>query len=102
MRWEAATMDLLQKYFKRYMEDILGLKGDVEKEDGKLEGVIGLLIEIRKEAKARKDYATSDKIRHAAYNSWASLLKDEEGWWSELFVCLTTAVLNAASCGKTL
>jgi cysteinyl-tRNA synthetase len=73
----AATMQLLQQYFKTYIEDILGLKGDIEKEDGKLEGVIGLLIEIRKEAKARKDYATSDKIRQQL-TQLGILLKDEK------------------------
>ncbi|OQP45770.1 cysteine--tRNA ligase [Niastella populi] len=73
----AGTMELLQKYFKTYIEDILALNGDVEKEDGKLEGVIGLLIEIRKEAKARKDYATSDKIRQQL-QQLGILLKDEK------------------------
>jgi len=73
----AATMQLLQQYFKTYMEDILGLKGEIEKEDGKLEGVIGLLIEIRKEAKVRKDYATSDKIRQQL-QQLGILLKDEK------------------------
>jgi cysteinyl-tRNA synthetase len=73
----ADTMQLLQKYFKLYLEDILGLKGDEENEDGKLDGVIGLLIEIRKEAKARKDYATSDKIRQQL-TQLGILLKDEK------------------------
>jgi len=73
----ADTMNQLQQSFKLYMEDILGLKGDIEKEDGKLEGVIGLLIEIRKEAKARKDYATSDKIRQQL-QQLGVLLKDEK------------------------
>jgi cysteinyl-tRNA synthetase len=70
-------MEMLQKYFKTYIEDLLALSGDVEQEDGKLEGVIGLLIEIRKEAKARKDYATSDKIRQQL-QSLGILLKDEK------------------------
>ena len=73
----AGTMEMLQKYFKTYIEDLLALSGDVEQEDGKLEGVIGLLIEIRKEAKARKDYATSDKIRQQL-QSLGILLKDEK------------------------
>jgi cysteinyl-tRNA synthetase len=73
----ADTMNQLQQSFKLYIEDILGLKGDIEKEDGKLEGVIGLLIEIRKEAKARKDYATSDKIRQQL-QQLGVLLKDEK------------------------
>lgn len=71
------TWQLLQQYFKQYLEDILGLKDEVEKEDSKLEGVIGLLIEIRKEAKARKDYATSDKIRQQL-TQLGILLKDEK------------------------
>jgi cysteinyl-tRNA synthetase len=73
----ADTMQLLQQYFKLYLEEILGLKGDEENEDGKLDGVIGLLIEIRKEAKARKDYATSDKIRQQL-TQLGILLKDEK------------------------
>jgi len=73
----ADTMLLLQQYFKLYLEEILGLKGDEENEDGKLDGVIGLLIEIRKEAKARKDYATSDKIRQQL-TQLGILLKDEK------------------------
>jgi cysteinyl-tRNA synthetase len=71
------TLALMQKYFKVYLQDILGLTNDAEKEDGKLEGVIGLLIEIRKEAKARKDYATSDKIRQQL-QQLGILLKDEK------------------------
>jgi cysteinyl-tRNA synthetase len=36
-----------------------------------------LLIEIRKEAKAKKDYATSDKIRQQL-QQFGILLKDEK------------------------
>jgi cysteinyl-tRNA synthetase len=73
----ADTMQLMQQYLKLYLEEILGLKGDEENEDGKLDGVIGLLIEIRKEAKARKDYATSDKIRQQL-QQLGIFLKDEK------------------------
>jgi cysteinyl-tRNA synthetase len=72
-----STLGLMQQYFKLYLQDILGLKDDAENEDGKLEGVIGLLIEIRKDAKARKDYATSDKIRQQL-QQLGILLKDEK------------------------
>jgi len=71
------TWDLFRRYFKLYLEDILGLKSETQQEDGKLEGVIKLLIEIRKEAKARKDYATSDKIRQQL-QELGILLKDEK------------------------
>lgn len=72
-----ATVALFQDYFRLYLHDILGLVAESEKEDGKLDGVIGLLIEIRKEAKARKDYATSDKIRQQL-QQLGIMLKDEK------------------------
>jgi cysteinyl-tRNA synthetase len=58
------TIELLQAKFKAYLEDVFGLKVESVTSDGKLPGVIQLLIDIRKEAKAKKDFATSDKIRN--------------------------------------
>src|SRR3984885_5646907 len=58
------TLRSLQKYFKNYLEDILGLKDDAGSSDKKLDGVVDLLIDIRKDARAKKDYAASDKIRN--------------------------------------
>jgi cysteinyl-tRNA synthetase len=72
-------VELFQKYFKLYLHDILGIVAEVEKEDGKLDGVIGLLIEIRKEAKARKDYATSDKIRLQLQQLGIQLKDEKDG-----------------------
>lgn len=67
----------MQKQFRVYLENIFGLKGESEKEDGKLNGVLELLIEIRKEARARRDYATSDKIRNQL-QELGILMKDEK------------------------
>ena len=72
-----STLEQMQQYFKIYVEDILGLKTDAMHEDKMLNGVINLLIEVRKEAKARKDYATSDKIRNQL-KSYGILIKDEK------------------------
>jgi cysteinyl-tRNA synthetase len=72
------TFELLQTQFKVYIEDILGLKGISVADNEKLQGVMQLLIDIRKEAKGKKDFVTSDKIR----NQLAQLgiaLKDEKG-----------------------
>lgn len=72
-----ATLQLLQQQMKIYIEDIFGLTGERTTDDGKLDGVLQLLIDIRKEAKQRKDFMTSDKIR----NELAALgvqLKDEK------------------------
>lgn len=71
------TFIRLQQYFKAYLEDILGLKGETTNEDGKLNGVLELLIEIRKDARSRKDFATSDKIRNQL-QQLGILLKDEK------------------------
>ena len=72
------TFELLQKQMKLYVEDIFGLKSITESDHAQLKGVMDLLIGIRKEAKSKKDFATSDKIR----NELAKLgitLKDEKG-----------------------
>jgi cysteinyl-tRNA synthetase len=74
----AATLSLLQEQFKLYLEDILGLKSITEADNNKLKGVMDLLIEIRKEAKTKKDFATSDRIRNQLA-SLGILLKDEKG-----------------------
>lgn len=45
-----------------FIEDILGLKNDIQATDD-LQPVMDFILNIRTEAKANKDYATSDKIR---------------------------------------
>jgi cysteinyl-tRNA synthetase len=57
------TLELLKIKMKAFVEDIFGLKNIKETADEKLDGVMQLLIDMRKEAKNRKDYVTSDKIR---------------------------------------
>jgi cysteinyl-tRNA synthetase len=72
------TLQKLKDGFKIYLEDIFGLLPMQESNNGALAGVMDLLIDIRKEAKAKKDFVTSDKIR----NQLAGLginLKDEKG-----------------------
>lgn len=74
----ASTFDTLQNQFRIYIEDVLGLQGIATADTEKLQGVMQLLIDIRKEAKNKKDFVTSDKIR----NQLARLgitLKDEKG-----------------------
>ncbi len=51
----------------------MSLKADNEK----LRGVMQLLIDIRKEARSKKDFATSDRIRNQL-QQLGILLKDEK------------------------
>jgi cysteinyl-tRNA synthetase len=73
----AETFDLLQKQFKVYIEDIFGLQNIAGADNEKLQGVMQLLIDIRKEAKSKKDFATGDKIRNQLAEL-GILLKDEK------------------------
>jgi cysteinyl-tRNA synthetase len=73
-----ATFGLLKEKFALYIENILGLKSITEADNDKLKGVMELLIEIRKEAKGRKDFATSDRIRNKL-SAMGISLKDEKG-----------------------
>ena len=59
----ASTLQLLTDGFKNFLEDIFGLKPLTGADNELLEGIMELLIDIRKEAKSNKNYATSDKIR---------------------------------------
>tara|TARA_R110002033_G_scaffold47786_5_gene93272 strand:- start:53286 stop:54767 length:1482 start_codon:yes stop_codon:yes gene_type:complete len=56
---------ILQETLNAFVFDILGLenKGDSNVDSDKLSGVVTLLIQLRKEARDNKDFATSDKIR---------------------------------------
>jgi len=72
------TFELLQSSFKTWLEDILGLTSFSEADSTKLQGVMQLLIDIRKEAKTKKDFATSDKIRNQL-TELGITLKDEKG-----------------------
>lgn len=72
------TFAMLQTRMKLYVEDILGLKSITEADNEKLKGVMQLLIDIRKEAKTKKDFVTSDKIRNEL-GKLGIVLKDEKG-----------------------
>ena len=78
----SATLQLLKDAFKAYLEDIMGLKDSTATEDSSLDGVMQLLIDIRKEAKIKKDYATSDKIRNQLLTLGIALKDEKDGGMS--------------------
>ncbi|HOA37713.1 MAG TPA: cysteine--tRNA ligase [Flavihumibacter sp.] len=74
------TFIKLQLAFKTYLEDIFGLQSEQASagaDNDRLDAVLQLLIDIRKEAKTRKDFATSDKIR-LQLQELGVMLKDEK------------------------
>lgn len=58
----SATLNRMKESFTAYLEEVFGLK-DYSEYNETLSGVMNLLVDIRKEAKSKKDFATSDKIR---------------------------------------
>ena len=60
-----ADRNLLSKTLKAFVHDVLGILGSQVENDGseKLQGVMEMVIAMRNEARANKDFATSDKIR---------------------------------------
>jgi cysteinyl-tRNA synthetase len=73
----AETFALLQRQMKVFLEDIFGFRAVTEADNKKLQGVMQLLVDIRKEARSKKDFATSDKIRNQL-QQLGILLKDEK------------------------
>lgn len=80
------TFNLLQLKMKIFVEDILGLKSELEGDHKKLEGVLQVLIELRKQAKSKKDYSTSDAIRSQLLELGIALKDEKNGEISYSFV----------------
>jgi cysteinyl-tRNA synthetase len=73
------TFALLKKTWKEYLEDILGLKQEQGRQDETLNGVMQLLMDIRKEVRSKKDYATSDQIRDALQRAGITVKDEKDG-----------------------
>lgn len=74
----AGVLMQMQNEIKTWLVDVLGFRSEKTVDDDKLDGVMQLLMDIRKDAKSKKDFVTSDKIR----NQLAAIgiqLKDEKG-----------------------
>jgi len=76
------TITLLQTKMKLYIEDILGLKDVSGEESDKLKAVMQLLIDLRKAAKAKKDFVTSDQIRNRLLEAGIQLKDEKDGGMS--------------------
>ena len=72
-------LDLLKKLFNTFVFDILGLMDETEdKSNEKLtDELIKIIISLRQDAKAQKDFGTSDKIRKDLKNAGV-ILKDKK------------------------
>jgi cysteinyl-tRNA synthetase len=72
-----ALWQRMQTAFTLYLETIFGLQAVDAGNNETLQGLMNLVIDIRREARSKKDFATSDKIRDAL-GSIGIQLKDEK------------------------
>ena len=78
----SSTLKLMQEKFKIYLENIFGLTATSANDNAALNGVMELLITMRKEAKSKKDFATSDKIRDQLAAMGIELKDEKDGGMS--------------------
>jgi cysteinyl-tRNA synthetase len=74
-----STMQAFKEKMKFFVEDIFGLKSEQTADNGKLDGVLQVLIMLRKQARAKKDYATSDAIRNQLLELGIALKDEKDG-----------------------
>lgn len=74
-------INILKATFDSFISEVLGLKdeqtGNIS--DEKLDGLMNLVIELRKNARTNKDFATSDKIRDELTNLGIALKDTRDG-----------------------
>lgn len=79
-----ATLERMRTTFKVVLEDILGLLPEEENNDAVLDNVLQVLIEMRKTARANKDWAASDQIRDQLLEAGIQLKDGADGTsWSK-------------------
>jgi cysteinyl-tRNA synthetase len=80
----AADLELLRKLYSDFVFDVLGLKDDIgdSSNGGTTDGLMQLIIKMRAEARAKKDFATSDLVRDelAKLNIVLKDGKEGTGW----------------------
>ena len=74
-------LELFKKTFNGFVFDVLGLKEEKASSgnDGLVENLMALILEIRNEAKAKKDFSTSDKLRDGLAKSKISIKDAKDG-----------------------
>lgn len=81
----SATLEKLKVKFNLFIEQILGLK-DPSENSSLVNGIMDLLVDIRKEAKSKKDFFTSDKIRKQLSQLGIEMKDEKDGKisWSKM------------------
>lgn len=77
---QATTLETLKQLFHDFIFDIFGLKDETEAGNSDaMDGLMQLIIDIRKNARENKDWGTSDQIRDALKDAGIQLKDGKEG-----------------------
>lgn len=62
----AEDLEIIKEIFSTFVDGVLGLKDETasESDSGLIEGLVNMILEMRLDAKNRKDFAASDNIRN--------------------------------------
>ncbi|MGJ1412045.1 cysteine--tRNA ligase [Sphingobacterium thalpophilum] len=78
-------LERLKIFMKEFVEDILGLRNDQASGTDDIDDVMNLVIKLRNEAKANKDFVTSDRIRDELNAIGIQLKDSKEGTlWNKI------------------
>lgn len=78
-------LEKLKVFLKEFVEDILGLRNDQASGTDDIDDVMNLVIRLRNEAKANKDFVTSDRIRDELNAIGIQLKDSKEGTlWNKI------------------
>ena len=75
----AANVDLMRTTLRSYLVDIFGLQAPQQEQNNKLDEVMNVIIGLRHQARANKDWATSDKIRDELKAAGIQIKDGKEG-----------------------
>jgi len=80
-----ATLEKIKSLFRTFLFDVFGLKDDTGEQGHELaDGLMNLIIDLRKDARAAKDWGTADKIRDALTALSVQLKDGKDGTsWSK-------------------
>jgi len=84
LKIDEVNLDILKQLMQSFVLDILGLK-DEKAADDDLPQVLNFIMNLRSQAKASQDYATSDKIRDGLQKIGFQLKDTKEGTnWTKI------------------
>lgn len=76
----ASTLEKMKFTFQNILSDIMGIYNEKnEMNSSNLEGVMKLIIDLRQDARNKKDFATSDKIRDTLKEAGIQIKDGKEG-----------------------